>query len=86
MKIFEQLRNNKGTVSSALGKKLAQKALEGDADILKEAYLALSGEFTDDAAVVERAGYKVKLYRGDYRNIKITTPQDLLLAEMMAGN
>ena len=54
------------------------------ADILKEAYLALDGEFTDDAAVVERAGYKVKLYPGDYRNIKITTPQDLLLAEMTA--
>ena len=54
------------------------------ADILKEAYLALKGEFTDDAAVVERAGYKVKLYSGDDRNIKITTPQDLLLAEMTA--
>jgi len=56
------------------------------ADILKEAYLALNGEFTDDAAVVERAGYKVKLYPGDDRNIKITTPQDLLLAEMTAGD
>jgi 2-C-methyl-D-erythritol 4-phosphate cytidylyltransferase len=54
------------------------------ADILKEAYMALDGEFTDDAAVVHRAGYKVKLYPGDYRNIKITTPEDLLLAEMTA--
>ena len=54
------------------------------ADILKEAYLALNGEFTDDAAVVERAGYQVKLYPGDHRNIKITTPEDLLLAEMTA--
>ena len=54
------------------------------ADILKEAYLALDSEFTDDAAVVERAGYKVKLYPGDNRNIKITIPQDLLLAEMTA--
>jgi len=56
------------------------------ADILKAAYQALKGEFTDDAAVVERAGYKVKLYPGDGSNIKITTPQDLLLAEMMAGS
>jgi 2-C-methyl-D-erythritol 4-phosphate cytidylyltransferase len=55
------------------------------ADILKAAYLALNGEFTDDAAVVERAGYRVKLYPGDDRNIKITTPHDLLLAEMTAG-
>jgi 2-C-methyl-D-erythritol 4-phosphate cytidylyltransferase len=56
------------------------------ADILKTAYRALDGEFTDDAAVVERAGYTVKLYPGDDSNIKITTPQDLLLAEMMAGS
>jgi 2-C-methyl-D-erythritol 4-phosphate cytidylyltransferase len=54
------------------------------ADILKAAYLELKGEVTDDAAVVEKAGYKVKLYPGDDSNIKITTPQDLLLAEMMA--
>jgi len=54
------------------------------ADVLKQAYLAINGEFTDDAAVVERAGYKVKLYPGDYRNIKITTPEDLLLAEISA--
>ena len=56
------------------------------ADVLKEAYMALNGEYSDDAAVVERAGYKVKLYPGDYRNIKITTPEDLLLAEMTAGS
>lgn len=56
------------------------------AGILKEAYRALNGEFTDDASVVERAGYKVKLYPGDEHNIKITTPQDRLLAEMTAGD
>lgn len=55
-------------------------------DILKEAYLALTGEFTDDAAVVEQAGYKVKLYPGDYRNIKITTREDLVLAELITRN
>ena len=54
------------------------------ADILRAAYLEIDGEFTDDSAVVERAGYKVKLYPGDYRNIKITTPDDLILAEMTA--
>jgi 2-C-methyl-D-erythritol 4-phosphate cytidylyltransferase len=45
----------------------------------------VSGEFTDDAAIVERAGYKVKLYPGDHSNIKITTPEDLALAEILAG-
>jgi len=36
MSIFEQLSNNKGTISSALGKTLAQKVLNGQLDILAE--------------------------------------------------
>lgn len=36
---------------------------------------------TDDASLVERMGKKVKIVEGDYRNIKLTTPDDLLFAE-----
>lgn len=37
---------------------------------------------TDDAMVVERmTDYKVKLIEGSYQNIKITTPEDLIIAE-----
>jgi 2-C-methyl-D-erythritol 4-phosphate cytidylyltransferase len=36
---------------------------------------------TDDASLVERIGGKVRIVQGDYRNIKITTPEDLILAE-----
>ena len=36
---------------------------------------------TDDTSLVERLGYKVKLTLGTYDNIKITTPDDLLLAD-----
>ncbi len=36
---------------------------------------------TDDASLVERMGVPVKIVRGSYDNIKITTPQDLILAE-----
>lgn len=32
---------------------------------------------TDDASLVERAGYKIELVEGDYQNIKITTKEDL---------
>lgn len=38
---------------------------------------------TDDTSVVERYGHKVYLYEGDYTNIKITTPDDLILAERL---
>lgn len=36
---------------------------------------------TDDAVLVERTGGRVRIVHGDYRNIKITTPEDLVLAE-----
>lgn len=35
---------------------------------------------TDDASLVERCGGAVRIVPGDYRNIKITTPEDLILA------
>lgn len=39
---------------------------------------------TDDAFLVEMAGYPVKVVQGDYDNIKITTPEDLVIAEMIS--
>lgn len=38
---------------------------------------------TDDAAIVERYGHKVKLIMGSEENIKITTPFDILLAQYL---
>jgi len=40
-------------------------------------------DVTDDAAAVEQSGHRVKLYMGAYDNIKITTPSDLALAEVL---
>lgn len=36
---------------------------------------------TDESSLVERLGIKVKIVKGDARNIKITTPEDLSIAE-----
>jgi 2-C-methyl-D-erythritol 4-phosphate cytidylyltransferase len=52
-------------------------------DIIIEAYRQLKYEVTDDARAVEHLGGKVKLYMGAYDNIKITTPDDLALAEIL---
>jgi 2-C-methyl-D-erythritol 4-phosphate cytidylyltransferase len=41
---------------------------------------------TDDASLVERIGGKVKIVEGDYRNIKLTTPDDLLFAEVILSS
>jgi len=41
-----------------------------------------SAAMTDDAMLVEKyTGHKVKIIEGDYKNIKITTPEDIGLAE-----
>ena len=51
-------------------------------DVLHKAYENCGlGLFTDDAAIVEAAGYKVHLCAGDPENIKLTLPTDFLLAE-----
>ena len=38
-------------------------------------------EVTDDASLVESMGIKVKIVPGEYENLKITTPEDMFLAE-----
>ncbi len=49
--------------------------------LIKEAYRkATHQQFTDDAAVLEANGATINLTEGSYRNIKITTPEDLVTA------
>lgn len=51
---------------------------------LKKAYLQpYRNEFTDDASVVERAGFSIHLLQGERDNIKITYTQDLELASFL---
>lgn len=54
------------------------------ADLLKNAYeTPYREEFTDDASVAEDDGIQIKLVEGDEKNIKITTPFDLELADFL---
>jgi 2-C-methyl-D-erythritol 4-phosphate cytidylyltransferase len=52
-------------------------------DIITVAYAQPAVEATDDASLVEKLGYRVKLFMGSYDNIKLTTPSDLALAEVL---
>lgn len=52
-------------------------------DVIQIAHRQDCGDVTDDALLVERLGHRVKLYPGSYDNIKITTPDDLALAEVL---
>ena len=53
-----------------------------DIQLLKSAYeQEEKPSFTDDASVVEAMGENITLIEGDYKNIKITTPEDMIVAE-----
>ena len=51
-------------------------------NLLYDAYQYNTAEVTDDASLVESTGHPVHLYFGSYENIKVTTPDDMLLAEL----
>ncbi len=50
-------------------------------DIINEAYSKVQGDVTDDATLVENLGYRVRVFPGSRANIKVTTPDDLPVAE-----
>ena len=51
---------------------------------LKQAFMQeYQSTFTDDASVLESIGKKINLIEGNKENIKITSPQDLMLAELI---
>jgi len=86
----------KDTIKLVVGEKLVGETLQRDKlwaaqtpqvfnfDVLMRAYENLAAEVTDDATAVERLGHKVQLYMGDYKNIKVTTAEDLALARIIA--
>ena len=61
---------------------LAQTPQAFRVDVLRDALL-LGGDATDEAALAERAGHRVAVVDGDVRNMKITTPDDLVIAERL---
>jgi 2-C-methyl-D-erythritol 4-phosphate cytidylyltransferase len=53
-----------------------------DVQTIKKAYQEAQHEnFTDDASVLENTGHKIQLVSGNRENIKITWPQDLIIAK-----
>jgi len=52
-------------------------------DILREAHQLAQAEASDDAALVEKLGHRVKVFEGSPRNIKVTTAADLALVEAL---
>lgn len=53
--------------------------------LIYQAYITADpqDDVTDDAALLERLGHRVAIFAGSYSNIKITTPEDVLIAEAL---
>ena len=52
-----------------------------EAELLRIAHRRIDADVTDDASMVELLGHEVKLFMGSYENLKVTTPEDIVLAE-----
>ena len=63
---------------------LAQTPQAFRREVLADA-LRLDGDATDEATLAERAGHQVRIVDGEAANIKITTRDDLVIAEAIAG-
>lgn len=85
--VIETLREIEGTTSRTVDRNrycTVQTPQVFAASLLKEAYgQSYTDAFTDDASVVESLGYPVTLVTGNRENIKITTPFDLQIGEML---
>lgn len=76
------LTNNGNKAINRNKVKLVQTPQTFHSKILLPAYaIDYKDQFTDEASVVEAYGMKVSLVEGEINNIKITTPEDLLIAE-----
>jgi len=62
---------------------LAQTPQVFDRGLLLRAHEAATSNATDDAALVEALGHDVRLYEGAHWNLKVTSPEDLIIAEAL---
>lgn len=66
--------------------RLIQTPQTFDLELIRKAYETREDPaMTDDASVAERAGHSISLFEGSYDNIKITTAEDLIVAEALLG-
>jgi 2-C-methyl-D-erythritol 4-phosphate cytidylyltransferase len=56
-------------------------------DLIRKAYEGKEDPgMTDDASVAEKSGHSISLFEGSYENLKITTPEDLVVASALLSS
>lgn len=86
----DSIRKKEGNTTISINREsflLVQTPQVFQSGILKQAYQQeYNSDFTDDASVVEKTGTEILITKGDYRNIKITYPDDIKVAEIYLEN
>jgi len=81
---IRELNENESTTLTRSKLRAVQTPQCFKVDLLKSAYnLEYNPVFTDDASVVEATGHEISIVEGNRTNIKITTREDLLIAEAL---
>ena len=90
VKLKDSIREKKGESTISRDRDsfyLVQTPQVFDVTLLKNAYKQSErSHFTDDASVFEAAGHDITPVEGDYKNIKVTTDEDLMLVEAILSN
>ena len=85
--VNESLRKLEGSKNMAVDRSLyfsVQTPQTFRSEQIREAFRQdYNPAFTDDASVVEKAGFAIQMVEGNRENIKITTPEDLIVAEAL---
>ncbi len=83
----ESVREHKSEKSRPLNRseiRIVQTPQVFRSSVLRKSYeTEYKEDFTDDASVVENAGFELQLVSGDEFNLKITTPEDLEIAKIL---
>ena len=86
---IKNVDNNKTTDSPDRNRLWQAQTPQGfQYQLIKEAFDQAAADgfiATDDASLLERLGHPVQMLKGDYRNIKVTTPEDILIAVALLG-
>ncbi|MBS1488314.1 MAG: 2-C-methyl-D-erythritol 4-phosphate cytidylyltransferase [Bacteroidetes bacterium] len=87
VRLKESLRETDQQTTQAVDRsrfRLIQTPQTFQVSIIKKAYQQKEDPtLTDDASVAERSGHRISLFEGSYDNLKITTPEDLIVAEAL---
>lgn len=90
VELKDSIREDKNQQNKALNRsdyKLIQTPQTFSLKEIKQAFeTPYQDFFTDDASVFEHAGFSIELVNGDYKNIKLTTPEDLIIGKAFLKN